>query len=102
MATTFRTGDQLASTVCTTRVIVVRAPSDGIADLSCGGSPMVAAAGGRPAGAPAAGAVTLLGKRYVDANDTIEVLCTAAGTGELTLDGVALAVKAAKVLPASD
>jgi hypothetical protein len=101
-ATPLRAGLQLASTVCNTRVVVVRAPADGGLELACGGVPMVEAGPARPpAGAPAA-ATTLLGKRYVDAEDRLEVLCTSSGTGELSYDGVAMAIKAAKPLPASD
>jgi hypothetical protein len=46
--------------------------------------------------------VTLLGKRYVDAADSVEVLCTSAGTGSLTINGVPLEIKSPKPLPASD
>ena len=42
------------------------------------------------------------GKRYTDAGDTVEVLCTKPGAGALSLDGEALEVKSAKALPASD
>ena len=49
-----------------------------------------------------AGVTTLMGKRYVNAEDTLEVLCTFSGVGELVCDGVAMTVKAAKPLPASD
>ncbi|ROO84902.1 hypothetical protein EDD29_2432 [Actinocorallia herbida] len=99
-----RSGEQLASTVCGTRVVVVRAPADASGVLACGGSPMVAAASAAKPGAPtpAGQAVTLLGKRYTDAAGTLELLCTSAGTGELTYDGEPLTLKAAKPLPASD
>lgn len=98
-----RPGDQLASTVCTAKVVVVRAPAEGDLKIACGGAPMVPAASGVPAGGPRDQAVaTLLGKRYVNAAETLEVLCTSAGAGELTCDGVAMTVKAAKPLPASD
>jgi len=55
-------------------------------------------------GSPEAGADagTLIGKRYVDASATIEVLCTKAGEGSLSLGDEALAVKDVKQLPASD
>ncbi|MFF3140019.1 hypothetical protein [Streptomyces mirabilis] len=97
-----RPGDQLASAVCSTRVVVVRAPSGGSVQLSCGGSPMVPATATKPAPGDAAEAVTLIGKRYVDADGTLEVLCTSSGTGELSCDGVPMTLKAAKPLPASD
>lgn len=98
-----RAGDQLASTVCTTRVVVVRAPADGHHVIACGGSPMVAAdATQQPPRNPAADAATLIGKRYVDGAQTLELLCTSSGTGSLTFDGAPMTVKAPKPLPASD
>lgn len=101
-STPLRPGDQLASTTCATRVVVVRAPGDTDVVIACGGAPMVPAAtaekitgdGGTPA--------TVLGKRYTDADDTIELLCTAPGTGALTIDGAPLGIKSPKPLPASD
>ena len=45
---------------------------------------------------------TLLGKRYADEASGLEVLCTKAGVGSLTLDGSILDVKSAKPLPSSD
>ncbi|MER5516521.1 hypothetical protein [Streptomyces sp. NPDC002763] len=101
-APTPRPGDQLASTVCTTRVVVVRARADRRPALTCGGAPMVAAATAPPPYATGGDPVTLLGKRYVDADDTLELLCTHPGTGELACDGVPMTLKAAKPLPASD
>jgi hypothetical protein len=49
-----------------------------------------------------AGAATLIGKRYVDAAETVELLCTSSGVGILSCDGAPMTVKAAKPLPASD
>ncbi|MDX6741008.1 hypothetical protein [Actinocorallia sp. A-T 12471] len=95
-------GEQLASTVCATRVVVVRAPAAASGVLACGGSPMVPAASAGPAPAASGEPVTLLGKRYTDASGTLELLCTSAGTGELTYDGAPLTLKTAKPLPASD
>jgi hypothetical protein len=40
-ALNLRAGTQLASTVCRTRVVVVRAPADRQPVLGCGGQPMV-------------------------------------------------------------
>jgi hypothetical protein len=106
-----RPGDQLASTVCSTRVVVIRAPAERQPLIACGGSPMaVFAPGGRPPGDPPPGGthpprpplVTLIGKRYVDAAETVELLCTSSGAGELRCDGAPMTVKAAKPLPASD
>jgi hypothetical protein len=104
-APTLRPGDQLASTACSTRVIVIKAPAQGRPRITCAGSPMAPAP---IPSAPAPGAVTetaagtMLGKRYVDAGDTVELLCIASGVGELSCDGVPMTPKAAKALPASD
>ena len=101
-ALSLRPGDQLASTVCTTRVVVIRVPADRQPLIECGGSPMVA---GTPGGKPSPGgldAVTLIGKRYVDAAGSVELLCTSSGTGALTCDGEPMTIKSAKPLPASD
>ena len=62
-APTLRPGDQLAGTVCTTRVVVVRAPADHRPALTCGGAPMVPAATAPPGPATGAAPVTLLGKQ---------------------------------------
>ena len=101
-----RPGSRLKSVVCDTQVIVVRAPSEQQdIVLCCGGQPMVAldAEAGAPDGLgldreQADG--TLLGKRYV--YEDLEVLCTKAGKGSLSVGGVRLPLKEAKPLPASD
>jgi hypothetical protein len=99
---TLRPGDQLASTACTTRVIVVRAPATAAPVITCSGSPMAPAGSARPAPAADPDPVTLIGKRYVDAHDELELLCTFSGRGELCCDGVPMTLKSAKALPASD
>jgi hypothetical protein len=45
---------------------------------------------------------TQLGKRYSDDDLGIELLCTKAGEGSLSVGETVLAVKGAKPLPASD
>jgi hypothetical protein len=94
-------GQRLRSAVCATEVIVVRAP-DVPVEVSCGGHPMTESPG--QSGTPAAGGDegTLLGKRYVDEQTGLEVLCTKPGTGGLTAGGRPLTIKAPKPLPASD
>jgi hypothetical protein len=93
-------GTKLKSTACDTEVMVIRG-SDVV--VECGGAPM---AQERPAerGNLAAGwdKGTAIGKRYVDAAGTIELLCVKAGKGSLSIGGVALQLKDAKPLPASD
>jgi hypothetical protein len=98
---TLHPGDQLASAVCSTRVVVVRAPAQAAPAITCGGSPMTPAPATRPA-APDDDCHTLIGKRYVDADGQVELLCTFSGAGELACDGIAMTIRAAKPLPASD
>jgi hypothetical protein len=97
-------GSRWRSQVSTAEVIVVRA-ADATGELTCGDSPMVPAAEAPSEAPPPAGGITgktVIGKRYTDADERIEVLCTKAGDGTLALDGVELSTKAAKALPASD
>lgn len=93
-------GMKLKSQVCDTEVMVIRC---GIGQVECGGAPMgddKPAAPGAPAEDKSGG--TLMGKRYVDAAGTFELLCVKPGKGTLAVDGVALSIKDAKPLPASD
>lgn len=97
-----RPGDRLASTVCGVQVVVVRGPAEGHPVIECGGSAMVPAASASASPSGSGAAVTLIGKRYVNATGTVELLCVSAGAGELSCDGVPMTLKAAKPLPASD
>jgi hypothetical protein len=97
-----RPGSRWKSVVCDTEVVVIR--SGKLAELSCGGHPMTETRTG-----PATGQVdprfadgTVLGKRYEDATDSVEVLCTKAGVGALSVGDRPLLLKNAKPLPASD
>ena len=99
-----RSGVRLRSTVCTTEVIVVKAPKADV-DVTCGGASMVLlheysgpAGGGLTANADG----TTMGKRYTDDSNTLELLCTKSGDGDLACAGEPLAPKSAKPLPASD
>ena len=99
-----KAGSRLKSTVCNTEVIVVKAPTGDVA-VTCGGAPMVLAGEdvaekGKPAADAADG--TALGKRYVNGDETLEILCTKAGDGSLGVGGELLVLKEAKPLPASD
>jgi hypothetical protein len=44
----------------------------------------------------------LLGKRYVDEDEAVELLCVKPGPGVLTVNGRPMLVKKPKPLPASD
>ena len=92
-------GTRLKSAVCATEVVVIRCGDGGI---GCGGAPMgeSVVVGGEVDPAFAGG--TVMGKRYVDGAGTVELLCVKPGQGTLAVDGVALGVKDAKPLPASD
>ena len=97
-------GLRLKSAVCTTEVMVVAAPDPGI-DVSCGGAPLVELGAAPPSGvtiAEGAAGGTQLGKRYVDAAGSLELLCTKPGNGTLAARGEPLTLKAAKPLPSSD
>jgi hypothetical protein len=98
-----RPGQKLHSAVCDAQVVVVKAPADAV-ELGCGGAPLLD--DGQEAGAAtldaSLGDGPLLGKRYADDELGLELLCTRAGTGALTVDGRPLLVKGAKPLPSSD
>ena len=96
------TGSRLKSTVCSTEIMVVKAPAGDI-DLTCGGAPL-GPVGSAAAGAPHADHATgcAIGKRYVDESGDLELLCVKAGPGSLAVGGSPLTVKGAKKLPSSD
>ena len=103
MATALKAGARFKSAVCETQVMVIKAPA-GEFSLSCGGAEMIAPTVA-PTGAqidPAHVGDTLIGKRYVNADESLELLCTKGGKGLLSLDGVRLEIKQAKQLPSSD
>lgn len=97
-------GTKLRSSVCSTEVVVVKAPKVDV-ELCCGGQPMVAPDGTPPEDAALVAGFnggTLIGKRYADADTGIEVLSTKGGEGSLSLGTAPLALKDAKSLPSSD
>lgn len=95
-------GARFASTVCATEVVVVKGSGD--VDLRCGGAPMAPVGGATKVGDPTApfDAATLIGKRYTNESESIEVLCTKPGDGSLSIGDDPLVVKGAKPLPSSD
>ena len=97
-------GVRLRSAVCTTEVVVVK-PPPGDVDLQCGGVAKVAIGAEVSDGAtPAEGFTegTQLGKRYAHDETGLELLCTKAGSGSLSVGAVLLGPKQAKPLPSSD
>jgi hypothetical protein len=103
MAMALKAGARFKSAVCDTQVMVIKAPAGEFA-LSCGGAEMIAPAA--TAGAATLHAdhakETLIGKRYVNADESVELLCTKGGKGSLSLNGTPMEVKQAKQLPSSD
>jgi len=95
-----KAGTKLKSAVCDTEVIVIKTSG---APVECGGVPMAPApAAQRGTLNPAFASGTKIGKRYVDAANTLELLCIKAGQGSLSSGGVALQLREAKPLPSSD
>lgn len=104
MSLMLKPGTRLFSAVCTTEMIAVRSPGTPV-DVTIGGAPPVLAAADRPTGGQIAsghGGGAAMGKRYVDADDKLELLCTKPGDGVPAVGGVLLALKDAKAMPASD
>ena len=97
-------GSRLRSVADSTEVVIVKTPGGDI-DLRCGGHPMTVMGAGDSDPQPIADGFaegTQVGKRYADDDAGVEVLCTKAGEGSLSLGDAALPVKGAKALPSSD
>ena len=103
MAIQLKAGVRLRSATDACEVVVVKAPADPV-DLRCGGHPFVAADAPPSSESIVAGfdGGTQLGKRYSDDDLGLELLCTKAGEGSISVGETVLAVKGAKPLPASD
>ena len=98
--TSLKLGAKLKSAVCDTQIMVIRTVPEDL-DLRCGGVSMNTEATGASLD-PEFADGTLIGKRYVDAADRIELLCTKGGTGSLSLGTEKLLIKQPKALPSSD
>ena len=92
-------GSRLKSAVCDTEVMIIKAADDG--ELACGGVPMDE---DPEKTAPTSDSMhgCLIGKRYVNETQTIEVLCVKSGEGTLYYNGDELMTKDTKKLPSSD
>ena len=104
MTIQLKPGSRLFGAACATELIVVKAPSAPI-DVRIGGHPACTAATQRDASLSVltdAADAPAMGKRYVDALDSLEVLCTKAGAGAVAVGDVVLLAKDAKPLPSSD
>jgi hypothetical protein len=98
-----KAGARLKSAVCDTQLMVIAAPAGDVA-LSCGGAPLLEATANAARGAidPEHKNGTQIGKRYVNADGSLELLCTKPGEGSLAVAGAKLKLKEAKALPSSD
>ena len=97
-------GSRWRSTVCDTELVVVKPPKTEVT-LECGGYQVIPHAEARPEGKAIAedfAGGSQAGKRYADEETGLEVLCTKAGQGTLTIGGRPIGAKEAKKLPASD
>lgn len=97
-------GSRWKSAVCDAELVVVRPPKTPVS-LECGGHPVI------PHGAERTGGLALsddhaagsaAGKRYADPETGMEVLCSKAGAGSLSIDGRPIGATEAKKLPSSD
>jgi hypothetical protein len=95
-----KTGARLRAQNSACEVVVVRGGAE-VEALSCAGLEMLPDAAPTTAGEPEGPRVEL-GKRYVDDEDGVEVLCVKAGIGPLAVSGRELVLKTAKPLPSSD
>lgn len=85
--------------MCDAEVMIIKiGESD---NLTCGGVAM-AESPEAAEGNPDQMHECLIGKRYVNAEETIEVLCVKSGQGSLYYDGEELMTKDTKKLPSSD
>lgn len=94
-------GTRFKSAVCDTEFMVVKGTGD--IDLRCGGSTVLASGetgGGELSEGYSDGC--LIGKRYVDQEASVELLCTKGGAGSLSVGDQILTIKQAEALPSSD
>ena len=100
--TALKPGLRLKSGVCAAEVMIVKGAGE--ASITCGGVPMLgldeSADGAQATAAEMNGCQ--VGKRYVNDDQSLEVLCIKPGEGSLAAGGAPLAVKQAKKLPSSD
>ena len=93
-------GTKLSSAVCDTQVMVIKGAN---IEVDCGGKPMSDTPPESKGDVDSAFAEgTKVGKRYVDADGTVELLCVKAGKGSLSIGGTPLQIKDSKPLPSSD
>jgi hypothetical protein len=93
-------GTRLKSATCDTEVVIIRCNAE---QIDCGGQAMAEAIDSKSdAPHPDFASGTVMGKRYVTADNGVELLCVKPGKGSLSIAGTPLNLKEAKPLPASD
>ncbi len=98
----YKVGERLRSRVSSVSLVVVRVDRLDI-EITCGGESVARSGDELTTSAVAAdGPAIEMGKRYEDPDGTVEVLCVAAGAGELAVNGTPLQLKTPRPLPASD
>lgn len=98
-----KSGVRLKSTVCNGEVMVITA-AEGITAITCGGAEMADAANDVSKGEinPDHAEGVQIGKRYINEEGDLELLCIKPGDGSLAVEGKPLKMKSAKKLPKSD
>lgn len=97
-----KVGSRLYSQVCDGQFMVVKCQGD--EEISCGGSPLSEEEATAASSSPTAefAESTLIGKRYTNAEGTVELLCVKGGEGSLSEGTQPMGLKDAKPLPSSD
>ena len=93
-------GLRLKSTVCDGEFMLIKVGDS--EDLTCGGQPLSADDAARVEGDADHMNGCVIGKRYVNEENSVEVLCVKSGDGSLYYDGAELMTKDTKKLPSSD
>jgi len=101
MGQIYKPGTKLSSTVCKTQIMALRVPAVEL-EISCGGAPMQVGDPAELGEMSGENSGTMVGKRYTDAEETMEFLCTRGGDGSIAIEGYVIDIKAAKKLPSSD
>jgi hypothetical protein len=92
-------GTRLKSNVCEAELMIIKAGDSD--ELTCGGVTLDESSG-RVKGESGKMNGCIVGKRYINSNESIEVLCVKTGEGSLYCNDEELMTKDTKKLPSSD
>lgn len=97
-------GMRLKSAVSDVEIMVVKGNPGVPISLCCGGAPVIEM--GEKVNADLSQTniegETLMGKRYVNSDQSLELLCTRGGRGVLSVDDTPMTPREARALPSSD